>query len=154
MANVEKTEQYESDLERLIRIARSENKNGTIRVAQAIDLIQQKLTGPGRLYHWTPLGTEGVWYLRVPMESESANARIKTGGEEIVHICKPLKFLDAIENKQRQRSSDYVGYVRDADGVKTEEETYHCVNCTKETPLSIAKKGRIQMALHKMKSGG
>jgi len=152
MANVEKSDVYESDLEALIREAKSQNKNGIIRVAQAIDLIRQKLTGPGKLYHWTPLGDNSVWYLRIPLPGEGSS--IKKGGEEIVHICKPIKFLDAVESGSRQRSSDYVGYVRDADGSKTEEETYHCVNCAKPTPLAIAKKGRLQMALHKIKHVG
>tara|TARA_R110000751_G_C13754928_1_gene478669 strand:+ start:197 stop:679 length:483 start_codon:yes stop_codon:yes gene_type:complete len=160
MANVEKSDVYESELEVLIKAAKSQSKNGTIRLAQAVDLIRQKLSGPGKLYSWTPLGVNSVWYLRIPTEQDSVSVEgdphleIKKGGEEIVHICKPLKFLEAAEGRDRHRSADFVGYVRDADGAKIEEETFHCVNCTKELPLEIAKKGRLQMALHKMKNGG
>jgi hypothetical protein len=106
---------------------------------KALKKIISKLTDAAGYYVWTGLGDPPVWLLRVPRTDKATDDNWqKPEKADIIHVCRPSKFLEALEKNKREDMTVYSGYVADS----------KCVRCQRETPEDIERKMTIQIKLH------
>jgi hypothetical protein len=101
-------------------------------------------------YTWTSLGEEAlaVWIMRCPREDLDDEQWLRDEAADMLHICQPVQYVEAVERKDKEASSKYVGYVRDVDGDLTDREEFKCMKCKRAMPEAQAKAGKVQMKLH------
>jgi hypothetical protein len=153
MADTERQEHTQKDLDSLIAQARGK-KTLDARVALKI-LVEILQTHGDGFYVWAPLGTGtlATWQFKAPRTDLKNEAWLRTKVEtaQLIHICRPLRFLDHVTQRNKSTSADFVGYVRDNDKDMETVETFHCTMCNRKMPLKQAKLGKIHIANHKLK---
>lgn len=112
----------------------------SIDARRALTLIIKKLTESKGYYVWTGLGKPTVWMLRVPRDNGEDNSWQKNEKADMIHICRPSKFWEALEQTKREGLAEYSGYVIDS----------KCIRCSKEVPPAIEQKMDIQIKLHRL----
>lgn len=151
MSEVERQDVVESNLNTLITAARAE---GTIDARVALELLSEKLRDDGTgYYHWAPLGSDALatWQIRIPREDKADEDWLKEESADVVHICHPVPFLEAIEIRDKEASALHVGYVRDANVNLENLDEFKCSKCKREMPEDERKKAKIQIAMHLLK---
>jgi hypothetical protein len=146
----DKNNGLDPNIEAQLRTARA--TRGGLDARKALNILADKLKLSPGFYTWAPLGggSEAVWQLRIPRPDRSDAAWLKTEVAELLHICQPLKFLEAVETRNKDALANFCGYVRDADEKNSDKETFKCVRCKRKMPLSSAKKGYLQLKLHRL----
>lgn len=117
--------------------------NGTIGVREAIAMIIGKLDVSNGYYVWAPLGDDDggkTWLLRLPRTDLPEEAWLKEESAEVVHICRPVKYLEGVEKRDKEASANHTGYVREGT----------CTKCRKDIPDAYDKKGTMIVKLHKL----
>ena len=130
------------DIDEIIKAAR--NAPGvTIDARMALELLIGKLTHGKGFYQWAHL--EGAWFVRVPNGNRADTEEwLRSEPPEIVHICAPLKFLNAVETMaNKEESAHHVGYARTND----DDYSVTCVRCKFKTSEEAAKRGLVQVKL-------
>lgn len=126
------------------------DKSGNIDAKKALELLLDRLANSTGYYRWIPLGEEDLttWQIKIPRDDLENQAWLKEEKSEIVHVCRPIKFLECVEKRDKNESSKYVGYVRDKNNKYMDEAEFHCTKCKRQMPLEWAKKGKIHLFLH------
>lgn len=106
----------------------------------AVDIVITKLTTHDGYYTWTALGDPKVWLLRVPKENKNEEWE-KQENSDMIHLCHPLKFVEAMEKNDRKDLSGHSGYVVDS----------KCVRCKQDIPEEIEKRLAVQIKLNKLR---
>jgi hypothetical protein len=135
MADREEINQANND--RAVEAAR---KGKGLDADKALSEINDRLSTSEGYYIWTAMG-EGrlaTWQVRIPREDKADEEWMKHEAAEIIHICKPAKFLEAFEKREKERLSSFCGYVREA----------ACSTCKKDMPEKLHKKAAIQTKMH------
>jgi len=150
MADIEKQDIAQRDIEQLVAAARA--KNGTIDARVALDIIVEKLRNSTGYYKWATLGedAERTWLYRIPREDLEEELWLKEEPSDLLHICNPVKFLEAVEARDKEGSSDHCGYVRDSDSKLADDTSMKCARCKRAMPEKLAKAGLIQHKLHRL----
>ena len=150
MANVEKQDQTQLDIN--ILVAEAQAKNNTIDAQVALDILITMLNNSDGYYVWATLGQNDArtWQCRIPRNDLPDEKWLKEEAAELVHICKPAKFLEAVVAKDKEASSEHCGYVRDDNGKLENVDKMKCARCNRSMPGDLAKAGTMQLKLHKI----
>ena len=151
MAENENREQQDNDLDVLIK-AQQQTASG-LDASQALRILSEQLGTSQGYYTWTALG-EGplaVWVIRFPREDLDDEQWLRDEAADMLHVCQPLQYVEAVERKDKEASSKYVGYVRDLDGDLTDKGEFKCMKCKRVMPEAQCKAGKVQMSLHKLR---
>jgi hypothetical protein len=90
---------------------------------------------------WTPFKDkserETTWLMRIPRHDLPEATWLKNEKANIVHLCRPLPLLEAVEAGEKDRTVAHSGYVV--------EEV--CVRCSRACPEKVGKrlKGLVNM---------
>lgn len=79
----------------------------------AVAEILEKLTAGTGYYHWFPASDDGTLLARIPRKLEGEEW-LDDEGHEVLHLCDPEKYLNAVKARDLEASSKYVGYIRKA----------------------------------------
>jgi hypothetical protein len=83
------------------------------------------------------MGDPPLWKIRVPRTDEKAEPWMKDEKVELVHVCDPLKFHEAMEREEKEALVLHSGYVKEED----------CHRCKKPCPTEILHAARVQRSL-------
>jgi hypothetical protein len=92
---------------------------------EALAKIKKTMLASGGYYRWMPLAEGDEWLLRIPIVSEETETWMKGEKNEIVHICDPAAFANAIISEEKDELSRYSGYVN----TPVEPAGLACNNC-------------------------
>jgi hypothetical protein len=142
MANKERGDATEKDLEMTIKEARSSG-GGSLDARRALEILVDRLIHGNGYYRWSPLGQggEAVWMIRIPREDLDDEAWLREEDAEFLHFCRPGAFIEAVAANDKEGSADYSAYVREN----------KCCKCRRDVPASIAKMSEVQLKLHRLK---
>ena len=151
MAEKENRETQDSDLDTLVRA--SQNGVGGLDARQALRILSNQLGTSQGYYTWTTLGEGALatWVMRFPREDLDDEAWLRKEAADMLHVCQPVKYIEAVERKDKEASSKYVGYVRDIDGTMMDTNEFKCMKCKRKMPEAQCKAGKVQMSLHKLR---
>lgn len=108
---------------------------------KALDIVVNKLISTEGYYIWTALGEPPVWLLRVPRENKGDDNWDKREVADMIHLCRPTKFIEAMECNDRKNLSVFAGYVVDS----------KCVRCKHPIPKDVESRMEIQIKLSKLR---
>ena len=91
-----------------------------------------------------------MWQFRIPRDDLHDEAWLKDEPAELLHICRPVPFLEAVERRDKEGSSEYCGYVRDDSNKVSDLTSLRCAKCKRRMPEAAAKKGLMQYKMHKL----
>ena len=110
----------------------------TLDARKALESINEKLLNGDGYYRWASMGTPPVWFLRLPRGDRNEEQWQKREAGDICHICKPLDFLKAQEQDDREALAAASGYVINGE----------CTRCKVTAPEDIEKRFTIQIKMH------
>ena len=141
MAEVERSDITQTDLDVLVKAARSSSGGLDARVALSI-LVERLQDDGGGYYVWASLGKEAlaVWQIRVPRQDLPKEKWLKNEDVDTLHLCRPVDFLTCVERRDKDGSADHVGYVREG----------KCTKCERPMPKDLQKQAEVQTKLHKL----
>lgn len=137
MAEFDRHDVADANLDTLIQSMRSSNQ---LDARTALVILVEKLQNSGGYYVWASLGDDALatWQIRVPRVDLPDEPWLLAEDAEILHLCRPVAYLESVEKRDKDGSSDYVGYVREA----------VCTRCRREMPDKQRKKAEMQIKLH------
>ncbi len=150
MAENEQREMQDNDLDILVRAAQ-QTASG-LDVGQALRLLTDQLGTSQGYYTWCVLGEGALaaWVIRFPREDLDEEAWLRDEQSDMLHICQPLQYVEAVERKDKEASSKFIGYVRDADGDLVDRAEFKCMKCKRPMPEAQKKLCKVQMSIHKL----
>lgn len=151
MAENENRENQDSDLDVLIRAQQGTSVGLDAR--HAVRILTEQLGTSQGYYTWVALG-EGplaTWIFRFPREDLDDEQWLRDEAADMLHVCQPIQYVEAVERKDKEASSKYVGYVRDIDGDLMDKDAFKCMKCKRVMPEAQAKAGKVQMSLHRLR---
>jgi hypothetical protein len=107
---------------------------------KAVTMVIEKLTTHDGYYVWTALGDPAVWLLRVPKENKNEEWE-KQEVSDMIHLCRPIKFVEAMSRNDRKDLSVFAGYIIDS----------KCVRCKQDIPEDVEKRLAVQIKLSKLR---
>ncbi len=149
MGETEQRETMEKDFDIIIKEAR---QAGKLDARRGLQLLVTRLTTLLGYYVWVPLGEEALaaWQVRIPRTDLPDDSWLGEEAAELVHFCAPVDALMAIEGRDREKSAEHFGYVRDEDNTLTDTASFKCMMCDRKMPVELAKKGKAQISLHQI----
>ncbi len=150
MAENENRESQDNDLDILVRAQQA--KAGGLSARQALTIMVDQLGTSQGYYTWSSLGTgkDAVWIIRFPRMDLDDEAWLRDESADMLHICQPLQYVEAVERKDKEASSKYVGYVRDLDGELVDRAEFKCMKCKRKMPKKQQLSAKAQMTIHKI----
>lgn len=151
MGERENREIQDEDLDVLVRQA--QEREAGLDSRQALGILTLQLGTSQGYYTWATLGEAALatWIVRFPREDLDDEEWLRDEAADFLHICQPLQYVEAVERKDKEASSKYVGYVRDTNGELIDQSEFKCMKCKHPTPELQAKAAKSHMALHKLK---
>ena len=138
MGNHEIGDQILSGMDQEIADRRSTARTTTdMDPRKALDTVNGKLALGKGYYIWTTMGDPPLWLIRVPRNDEEAEAWMKDEQVELIHVCDPLKFYEAMMKEEKEALVHHSGYVKEED----------CHRCKRPCPPEILKAARTQRSL-------
>ena len=140
------------DIRELISNTRKES--GGLNNEQSLEILCIRLKESEGYFQWSPLGEDNlrVWMIRTPRTDVEEEPWVQEEGPRLVHICNPLKFINGIENADREATAAVSGHVKDANDEVSDPSSMKCVVCNKSMPKDIAKKSIVQYKFYKIQS--
>lgn len=150
MAEHENKEAQDNDLDILVRAA--QQKAGGLDARQALSLLTDQLGTSQGYYTWCILGENELasWIIRFPRMDLDDEAWLRDEQADMLHICQPLQYVEAVERKDKEASSKFIGYVRDSDGDLVDRSEFKCMKCKRDMPEKQKKLSKVQMSLHRV----
>ena len=151
MAENENRESQDNDLDILVR-AQQQHASG-LDAPYALRLLTDQLGTSQGYYTWCVLGEGPLasWIIRFPREDLDDESWLRDEQADMLHICQPLQYVEAVERKDKEASSKYIGYVRDLDGELVDRTEFKCMKCKRKMPEAQQKLSKVQMSLHKLR---
>jgi len=138
MGEREAGDQVLDHMDQAIADRRSTMKKGTdIDPAKALEVVLGRLAREKGYYIWTEMGTPPLWLIRIPKMDESSEAWMKDEQVELIHMCDPLAFHEAMMKEEKDSLVLHCGYVKEED----------CTRCNRAAPPEILKSARTQRSL-------
>jgi len=125
-------------------------KNARKEAPKAIDAREAVRRLVGRLgksegyFIWTPFKDrserETTWLMRIPRYDLPEATWLKNEKANIVHLCRPIPLLEAVEAGEKDRTVAHSGYV--VEGA--------CVRCSRDCPEKVSKRLRSLVNMYEL----
>lgn len=95
---------------------------------KALRKIKEAVQSPGGHFNWESIDRCGEWLIRIPVVTPKNELWMQEERIELIHLCDPLRFVEAMEGQKKDKLALYSDYVND--GV--------CVRCKTKKPRVVS----------------
>ena len=111
---------------------------------EAVRRLVARLGKSEGYFIWTPFKDkserETTWLMRVPRTDLPEASWLRNEKANIVHLCRPIPLIEAVEAGEKDRTVAHSGYV--VDGA--------CVRCNRECPEAVNKRLQNLVRMYEM----